>query len=274
MGKFDKILICTDLDGTLFRNDKTISSKNIKAIEYFKSEGGFFTFVTGRMPLFSSHVAEIIKPNAPFGCINGAGLFDVNKNDYIWTKSLSDGYKELIKEIDEKFQNVGIQVNTFYKAYFCKDNKSMERFRKLTGAEHLVRNYNNFNEPIAKVLFGSEYDEEILEIEKTLKAHPVACNFDFIRSEKNLYEILPKDTGKGTTIKKLCEHLNIDRNNTIAIGDYNNDISMLKEAKIGIAVSNACDDVIKAADYITVSNEESAIAKVIEDLDNNILKII
>ena len=62
MGKFDKILICTDLDGTLFRNNKTISSENIKAIEYFKSEGGFFTFVTGRMPLFSSHVAEIIKP--------------------------------------------------------------------------------------------------------------------------------------------------------------------------------------------------------------------
>ena len=50
MGKFDGILICTDLDGTLYKNDKTISEKNKAAIEYFKREGGSFTFVTGRLP--------------------------------------------------------------------------------------------------------------------------------------------------------------------------------------------------------------------------------
>ena len=52
MGKFDNILICTDLDGTLFRNDKSISQRNVDAIEYFKSEGGYFTFITGRMPYY------------------------------------------------------------------------------------------------------------------------------------------------------------------------------------------------------------------------------
>ena len=50
MGKFDGILICTDLDGTLYRNDKTVSKENREAIEYFKNEGGYFTFITGRMP--------------------------------------------------------------------------------------------------------------------------------------------------------------------------------------------------------------------------------
>ena len=44
MGKFDGILICTDLDGTLYKNDKTISEENKEAIEYFKREGGYFTF--------------------------------------------------------------------------------------------------------------------------------------------------------------------------------------------------------------------------------------
>ena len=53
MKKFEGCLICTDLDGTLFRSDKTVSKENIDAIEYFKSEGGYFTFVTGRMPFFS-----------------------------------------------------------------------------------------------------------------------------------------------------------------------------------------------------------------------------
>ena len=50
MKKFEGILLCTDLDGTLYRNDKSISPENRKAIEYFKREGGCFTFITGRMP--------------------------------------------------------------------------------------------------------------------------------------------------------------------------------------------------------------------------------
>ena len=50
MGKFDGVLICTDLDGTLLRNDKSISADNKAAIDYFKAEGGRFTFVTGRTP--------------------------------------------------------------------------------------------------------------------------------------------------------------------------------------------------------------------------------
>ena len=101
-----------------------------------------------------------------------------------------------------------------------------------------------------------------------LKAHPLANNFDFIRSEKTLFEILPKGISKGTSITKLCKHLNLDVSRTIAIGDYNNDVPMFYEAGVGIAVSNACKDALKAADFVTVSNEEHAIAKVICDLEN------
>ena len=100
-----------------------------------------------------------------------------------------------------------------------------------------------------------------------MKSHPLAKEFDFIRSEKTLYEILPKGINKGTSIIKLCEHLKLDRKKTIAIGDYNNDIPMFRQAGIGIAVSNACKSALEAADFVTVSNEEHAIARVIYDLD-------
>ena len=59
----------------------------------------------------------------------------------------------------------------------------------------------------------------------------------------------------------------VDINKSIAIGDYNNDVSMFKVAGTGIAVSNASTLALKEADYITVSNEEHAIAKVISELD-------
>ena len=79
MKTFEGILICTDLDGTLLRNDKSISRENSEAIEYFKANGGRFTFVTGRMPYFSQKAREMINPNAPIGCINGGGVYDYEK---------------------------------------------------------------------------------------------------------------------------------------------------------------------------------------------------
>lgn len=267
MSVFDGVLICTDLDGTILKKDKSISAKNLKAIEYFKKNGGIFTFVTGRMPYYICDIGKQIKANAPFGCINGGGLYDYEKKKYIWTNGVTERVLELVEHVDKTFPDIGIQVCTFEKLYFCKQNRTMEEFRKLTGVENLACHYREVKEPIAKILFGSESDDEILRLKDSLNNHPLANEFDFVRSDRELYEILPKDSGKGIAIKKLCEYLNIDINKTIAIGDYDNDISMFNAAKIGIAVSNACDAAKKAADYITVSNEEDAIAHIIYDLE-------
>ena len=264
---FDGILICTDLDGTLFKNDKTVSKENLKAIEYFIERGGIFTFVTGRMPYYVGDILNKVKPNAPIGCINGGGLYDYINQKYLWKSAMPDETVELIKFIDDKFENIGIHVVTFEKTYFSKENSATEHFRKITNQKRLICHYTEVREPLAKIIFSSDDVEEILSIENTLHNHPLAEKFDFIRSEKAFYEVLPKGINKGASIQKLCEYLNIDINKTIAIGDYNNDIPMFKAAKAGIAVSNACDDALKAADYITVSNEENAIAQVISDLE-------
>ena len=267
MRRFDGLLICTDLDGTLFRNDKTVSAETVEAIEYFKKEGGRFTFVTGRMPAFVSDVWEIVRPNAPFGCINGGGLFDYEAGRYVWTMELPREALALVRAADKEFSDIGFQVNTFDKVYFCKENDVMEAFRRITGAPHLARQCDEIDEPIAKVVFGCSVEEEILRLEHFLRTHPMADQFDFIRSERTLFEILPKGSGKGTAVGKLTEYLGLDPRKTIAIGDYNNDISMFEAAGVGIAVANACPEALAAADFVTVSNEEDAVARVIRDLE-------
>ena len=85
-----------------------------------------------------------------------------------------------------------------------------------------------------------------------------------------MYEILPKGITKGTAIKGICDYLGLDANKTVAIGDYDNDIPMLKAAKIGVAVANASASALAAADRVTVSNEEHAIACVIQELENGL----
>ena len=270
---FDGILICTDLDGTLLRNDKSISEENLRAIEFFKREGGYFTFITGRMPFFVSDIHDKVKPNVPFGCVNGGGLYDFARGDYIWKSVMPQGVNELIRSADEAISDLGIQVNTFYKIYFCRENETMRLFRKSTGVPNLVGHYDSVSEPIAKIVFGSEDEETILELERLLRSHPRAKDFDFIRSEKTLFEILPKGICKGTAIVRLAEHLGIDVRRTVAVGDYNNDISMFGAAGVGIAVSNACKEALDAADLVTVSNQEHAIARIIYDIRDGIIKL-
>ncbi len=273
LGKFSGILICTDLDGTLYRNDKTISHENKEAIEYFKSEGGYFSFITGRMPYYSLDAYRAVSPNVPFGCINGGGVYDGRTNKYIWTCDMQADVTELIQRVDERFPNIGIQLCGFENTYFAKENETTVYFRRVTGVPNLVCDYREFKIPLAKIIFCAETEEEILGIERTLKAHPLAEKFDFIRSERRLYEILPKGVNKGLALSKLAEYLKLDISKTVAVGDYNNDIGMFKAAGLGIAVANASREALAAADCVTVSNEEHAIARVIYDLESGKLPL-
>ena len=270
MGKFDGILICTDLDGTLLRNDKTISQENLAAIEYFKREGGYFTFITGRMPYYAMHICDAIKPNAPIGAVNGGGIYDQVEGKYIWTKELPKSVFPLVQHIEESFPGVGIHANAFKKTYFTRYNSVIQSFRARTNLPDLVCHYTQVTEPIAKMIFGIETEEEMQAVQQAVMSYPLEEEFDFIRSEKTLLEILPKGVNKGLAIEKLEEHLKVDK--TIAIGDYNNDIAMFYAAKVGIAVANACPEALAAADRVTVSNEEHAIAKVIADLESGAIR--
>ncbi len=273
MGKFDGIIICTDLDGTLYRGDKTVSDENREAIEYFKREGGYFTFITGRMPNYSMDAYEAAQPNVSFGCANGGGVYDAVNEKYLWTHGgMIPEVLELVRHIDESFPTVGIQTITFENTYFSKENVVQEYFRSVTGLPNLVRHYDDVTEPIAKMIFAIAYEDEVKAVENALKNHPKAHLFDFVRSEKHLFEILPKGVDKGLGLRKLVECLGCDMEKTVAVGDFDNDVGMLKTARYGIAVANCSQKAREAADYVTVSNEEHALAQVIYDIEKGIYK--
>ena len=272
MGKFSGYLLCTDLDGTLLKNDKTISQENKQAINYFMENGGRFTFITGRMPYTARSLYEAIRPNAPIGCVNGGALYDYDSESYIWRQELDERAFELVEDIYEK-TDVGIQVNTFDKIYYSRNNAAMEEFFRRIPTDTELLHWRDIPRPVAKVIFTELEEEKLCQVMELLHAHPLAYIFDFVRSEKILYELLPKGINKGTALKNLCAHLKLSPEKTIAVGDYNNDIGMLVEAKIGVAVANACADAKTAADIVTVSNEDHAIAKIIYDIENGTIII-
>ncbi len=268
MKKFEGLLFVTDLDGTLLRDDRTISEENLSAVEYFKSEGGIFTFLTGRLPSGARSIYDIVKPNAPCGCINGGGIYDYEAERFLWSAELPKTALDLVEYIDVNLPPMGIEVNLHEKIYFCKKNASTEGHRLAENFPDLTCHYRDVKEPIAKILFADKNEENILTLAEMLTKHQLSENFDFIRSHKEYYEILPKGVSKGDLVLRLAGLLKIDASKTIAAGDNDNDTSMIKSARVGIAVANASESAKKAADYVTVSNEDNAIAKIIEDIEN------
>ncbi len=267
MKKFEGKLFCTDLDGTLYKSDKTVSKQNLDAIEYFKSEGGLFTFITGRTPSTSKDMVSIIKPNAPYGCFNGAAIYDADNNKYVWNMWLPSSAHTLVKTVEEQMPEMGIQLNTDADIFFYKDNLAMQYFRKVTGIEYSYSTYEDAKDIMMKVVFAHTDMAQMDALIALLNSQKDAGQFDFVRSEKILYEILPKGASKGGALLKMAELLNIDAGKTIAVGDYNNDISMIKSAGVGFAVANAVPEAKAVANHVTVSNDEHAIAAIIDGLD-------
>ena len=269
--RFDGYMICTDLDGTLLRTDKSISEENLKAIRYFEKRGGIFTFITGRMPYFSGEICEMLNAKAPYGCINGGGVYDPVAGRYLYVRTCERSVLDLVAFVDEHFPAIGIQINTPEHLYFCKENPAMEVFRRRTHTPFTPKAYRDIDEPIAKVTFGDLSDENIRELMQLPRLHPLGSTFDFVHPERMLFEILPRGIDKGVAFCHLGELYGIRPSYRIAIGDYDNDIPMLKAAGIRVAVSNASDGLKAVADHITVSNDEHAIAHLIESLENGTL---
>ncbi len=269
---FDGIFLCTDLDGTLLKNDKTVSDKNKNAIEYFKSNGGIFTFITGRTAGGVRPILEQLKPNSPIGCLNGGSIYDWENNKNLYEAEIDRSVIELVKFVDKNFPKVGFEVITHTSSYLCKRNRLVDIHISHEKLPCLECDYHNVPGKLAKVLLVSEAENIELLI-PALTSHKKACDFDFIRSDLNYYEILPAGASKGNLMLRIADILGIDHTKTVAVGDNENDISMIKSAQVGYAVSNAFDVTKQAADFITVSNEEDAIAKIIHDIENGILNI-
>ncbi|MBQ8174284.1 MAG: HAD family phosphatase [Clostridia bacterium] len=270
MGKFQGILICTDLDGTLLRADKSVSEENLAAIDYFRAEEGAFTFVTGRMPFYATDICRAVRSDVPFGCINGGGIYDPREGKYLWQHTpLSPSVCELLEHVDRHMPGIGFQLNTFEKLYTCKNTPALENFRRVTKMPYVPCHHRDVPGPLAKAVLADFDPDNITRLHQLLAVHPLASEFDLVRSERTLFEILPNHTHKGLLIPKMAEVFGTTVEKTVAVGDYYNDIPMLREAGVGVAVANALPEVKAAADYVlAATNEEHAIAAIIRDIEN------
>lgn len=260
-------LIAIDMDGTLLKNDKTISNITKKAIQEATKKGVKVVLASGR-PIegLSRYLKELnlVKDDDYVLSFNGSMLQEAKTNKVIFRNVLKG--KDLL-HLYRISKDIGVNIHAFSKKG-CITPK-MSRYTELEGSINDIPvdiiDFNKIDEDedIIKIMMIDE--PEILE--EAIKKIPkfVYDKYTVVRSAPYFLEFLNKSCNKGEGVKALADYLGIKSREVICIGDAGNDIHMIKFAGLGVAMGNAFEEVKKIADYITLTNENDGVAKVIEE---------
>ena len=273
MKKFEGILIATDLDDTLLDTKGQVSEENRAAIEYFKSEGGFFTFATARALFNTKRISDVVPPNAPIVFLNGGGIYDFVNDKLIWAYEIDRTACQMADFVCERVDGVSVVYAGANSAHSLSASSRVVAYAEKRRIPLIKEGLDEITVPICKVIFVADSDEMIELVADTLKEHPEYDRFEYRRIEAGVYQIFPKGLNKGDAFEKMVELFGVDKEKTITVGDHRIDVPMFERARLGIAVSNGIPFAKEAADIVTVSNDDHALARIISDLDWGIIKL-
>jgi Cof subfamily protein (haloacid dehalogenase superfamily) len=261
----NKVLIVTDMDGTLLDRFHNISKENELAIRHFKANGGLFTLATGRMELAVLPYIHQLEIDVPVILYNGAKIYSPLTGRVIYEKQLIVPRTIWKRFISEQSAETAILVYRENDVFAPVRNEVLEIHERKEGVRCKEMQEEWMEDPITKILFIAPR-EKLEQLEKVIITSGIGC--EMVYSEANYLELLPEGVSKGAALIELVKMLQVEELFTIAIGDNMNDITMLEQADRGIAVGNACNPLKLAADELTVHHEDHAIQSVIRDLMN------
>lgn len=275
----DVRIVALDLDGTLLDSQKRLSAVNRVALERAAAKGVLIVPTTGR---FFGMMPECVR-DLPFVryaiTINGAQVFDratgavpvreeIPVDVALAVMRLLDGH-DVIYDcyrgnwgwMTQAFKDRASDyaTNEHYARMIAEfrrgvpDLKSHLEATRSEGDVQKIMLFSRLDDPAASELRAVE--RELAERFPSLKASS---------STWNNIEINSCNAHKGMALRRFAESLGLSSANCMAFGDGGNDITMIEEAGIGVAMANACEEVLAAADHVTASNDEDGVAVALE----------
>ena len=269
MREINKKLIVSDFDGTLLTSEQTIPNEVCEAISEYVSAGGIFAVCTGRMlKSILSRVRELGLKGLVVA-YQGSVIAEIESGKILKTNSINSVE---VAEICRYLEGINQSMNTYAKEVLYtdlpKDNRYLQRYERITGieaecisipmSEFITKNKLDCHKITCLVTPG---DRERLYkniLKKFGKRFDVTCSADV------LVEISPICDNKGVALKYIADYYSIPYSSTVAVGDNLNDLSMIKTAGVGVAVGNAVQELKDAADFVSVTNNEGAVAQIIK----------
>ena len=263
-----KTLFVTDLDGTLMRNDETISPYTVRTINQLVENGLAFTYATARSIESARTITGSLRLQLPVVTRNGTVLADNNTGRHLekalFTPEETELLKQLLPELPEYgFVSCFIGEEMIKTCFPGKHTAGMEKYLRKNAGDKRIRWVSSMDEQFCGqpgyVTLIDDRDK-IAPLYERVRQYPEwECVF-----QKDTYwdeywlEICPRNCTKAKTVIKLKEEHGFER--LVVFGDSVNDLSMFRVADESYAVANAIGELKKAATAVIGSNEEDAVA--------------
>lgn len=266
LAKSQKLCIISDLDGTLLPPDKIPLEKDMAAIRRFEEAGGEFAIATGRTIQAAIRYQQMLGLKSPMIVYNGAAIYDARTDTVLYSQTLPPQAREMTRTIMERHPEVGVEVLRAENAYVVRNTEYEKKHIALCGVDPCYCTLDAVPEGgWLKVLFAASPEElpEFVEKVDAMGFNTV----DFVRSADIFYEMLPKHVTKGSALSAYRKLPGREGTRFIAIGDFDNDIAMLRAADFSAVPSGAVPAAKAAADMVLQNScETGAMAELIEHL--------
>lgn len=254
-------LIALDLDDTLLDCEKNISKRNIEALAAAREKDVRIILASGRAYPGVCKFNKILN-NEDYTIVCGGGQIADPSGKVIYSAYLSP---LTTKQVMRWAVTHGIhfQVYTDDGYYFLHKNDYSDYYERLCG-------YGGYEAPnlmdtemilAAKVLL-IDTPEKLEECRSELSV--MFPELIIKKSQSDFLEIMDPEATKGNALAYLAKKLEIDQQQVIAVGDSEIDESMIRWAGMGIAMENACEACIEAANYVTGRHDEDGVAQAVE----------
>ncbi|MFJ2673940.1 HAD family hydrolase [Streptomyces sp. NPDC087525] len=258
-------LVATDLDGTLLREDGTVSGRTREALAAVTAAGAAHIVVTGRAVPWTRHILDDLGYEGLAVCGQGAQVYHAGEHKLLTSLTLDRQLAGLaLAKIEGEVGPLALAAS--------RDG--------LDGDVLVGPGYRVQEGPLPAVLVDDPAELWSAPLNKVYIQHPeldddalaqaaratVGSLVDVVMAGPGVVEILPLGLSKATGLSLAARRLGIKAADTMAFGDMPNDIPMFGWARHGVAMANAHEELKAVADEVTASNEDDGIALVLEKL--------
>ncbi|MBQ7116019.1 MAG: HAD family hydrolase [Clostridia bacterium] len=271
---YNKWLLVSDIDGTLNTKSFKLPENNKKAIQEYVENGGNFTLCSGRnLQSLSIHYNKL-GIDTPAIYLNGAGIYDFSEKKIIYENPITPEGETIILNMLSKYKLAQLTVFSADKLYLVT-RKCIYGLvvSKLDNLDYkLCKNVNDVPRSIwGKVSFFSTKGI-ISKLENEFKSEELSDVFECFKTSPYTLEVVNKGVNKGNAVLKLAELLGVEKKNTAAIGDYYNDVDMLKRVEHPVCCGQAPDDIKAISEYVTCHCNDGAVADFINYIKTKYIK--
>ncbi|MBT2599047.1 MULTISPECIES: Cof-type HAD-IIB family hydrolase [unclassified Oceanobacillus] len=277
MTKKQKHLIAVDLDGTLLKDNKTISSRNKNTLHQAMNDGHIVVIATGRPHRASINYYHELGLKTPMVNFNGALVhhpLDASWKTLHTPMPIKTAHRIIDASYELQVKNILAEVQD--EVYMDVYNEEILEVFQDNEERYIIGDIKSkLSEDPTSVLIHPKENHI-----KELRSHLDDYHAEIIEHRKwgapwNIIEIIRKGMNKAVGLQNIAKYYDIPKERIIAFGDEDNDLEMIDYAGVGVSMGNAIDSLVSISKHQTVSNEEDGISIFLEEylqLSKNVIQ--